>query len=487
MLRFLRVSVALLLWSSVCSLAVAEERKQVAKADPDIERVACRVRVVANGIPVQGAKVRPYGFRTRVERGSHYGWAEQRHGKQPTVETDADGIALVEVPKYVYEKLEIGEVSWMVDHNNFVVASEDHGIDEAPVEIVLEPGYRIAATAVDAESGEAVTKDLYAVLSGYRRSIGQEWRLTKSGMLLSRVFGHERSVVRLIHLPEDGPARFSKLVVAAKPNVGSRVLLKDVKLEAGTRVEGKLADAVPRPVKHGRVVAYISASIKRIEQDRQQLWSWSDVAEVKEGGSFTFESLPRGDVVQLIAVCDGWLSKSPTQTELDAVAAWARRRVSPSFRIPQVFELDAERVVLTLKMEKSATCEVEVLRPDGKPLKDARVYMWPNHIWLRGGSTILASGFSTADWLSGRFEQSEFFKRMRDAQANRFADKTNDQGIAVIRNLPQATSVGLSASHEEFLHPIVNGRRSTNVSLVSGETKQVVLQMQEVGAEVLGE
>lgn len=474
---------AVLLWALSGDL-LAEDKLGKDKAEPKIDRITLEVHVVdPNGTPVPGAQVRPTGFRTKVERASHWSWVEQYHGKQPTIATNEKGVATFKIPKYVHEKLEIGEVTWIVDHNNFVVGYADKSVDKR-AKIALKDGYRIAATAVD-DDGEPIAKDVYAVVSGYRWSIGPEWRTTKTGMLLSRVFGHERSKMRIVHLPKDKPARFSKPLVVTKPDGGRRIVLKDIKLEAGTRVEGKLDDNVSRPVKNGRVVAYISSGAK--DEERQQLWNWNDVVEIQADGNFVFASLPRGDVVQMIAICDGWLSKNPTMKELLTLAPWGQRGPSTTFKMPQLAALDANKVTPTLAMEKEAICRVSVVKPDGKPLAGAKVLMWPNHIWLRGGSTICASGFRTADLLRHPDYHSDFWKKLIEERGERFSAATNDEGIAVIRNLPALTSVGIGASHDDYQQPIAGRDRSTDVNLVVGETTELVIKMQEKGKDVLGE
>ena len=54
------------------------------------------------------------------------------------------------------------------------------------------------------------------------------------------------------------PAKFSELITLDRAQVGGRVLLRDVPLKVGTRVQGKLDPAVPRPVnrRHSRRIHY---------------------------------------------------------------------------------------------------------------------------------------------------------------------------------------------------------------------------------------
>jgi hypothetical protein len=209
---------------------------------------------------------------------------------------------------------------------------------------------------------------------------------------------------------------------------------------------------------------------------------------IQEDGSFVFASLPRGEVVQLIAVCDGWLSREPNQQEIDVTTPWVKRIASArggnSMWAPLVYMLNEPTVSLTIEMVATAACEVTVLKPDGSPLPNASVSLWPNQSWLRGGNTIVGVGYRSTDLL--RREQGpntvDWLSLLQ-----RFAGKTNDQGKVTIFNLPGKPSIGLGVEHEAFDQPIERGDRSTNVTLKSGETHRLEIRMQSKGTDVLGE
>ncbi len=480
---------AILIWGTLPFSAIAAENKPTAKQDkaqaPMLETVKCRVRVIdADGKPIAGAVVAPSGFRTIARPGTHWGWGDKRFGPQPQPKTDADGVAALDIPKFVIEKLEIAKVTWLVDHSSYVVYREDHDIGEDPAEIQLKDGYRIAATAVDAESGEPIKEHLFAQLSGYRMSTGREWKLAKSGILLSRVFDDEQFVLRLIHLPAGQPPKFSELIALKKPKQNERVFLKNIPLQSGTRVAGRLDDQVPRPVRGGKIIACVTASSPKDSTDHINIWRWSDWSDIKPDGSFVIESLPRGDVVQLIAVCDGWISSNPTKKEVAALP-WKQQFHATSFTWPQLFPLNGETIEPTIKMSPAAMCEIEVLDPDGKRLADAEINMWPNHAHFRGGSTILGFKYRTAEWLQALAEGRDI-KTVWNSR-NPFMAKTSAEGIAVIRNLPGKPHIGLNATHENFAQQIENGRRSTNVTLKPGESTKITIRMEPKGANLLGE
>src|SRR5262245_10934815 len=74
------------------------------------------IRVVdAAGKPIQGALVRPDGMRTKPGpyASGHYGW--QGSPKSPPaaeVKTDANGEAWVAYPRFVFERIETGQISF---------------------------------------------------------------------------------------------------------------------------------------------------------------------------------------------------------------------------------------------------------------------------------------------------------------------------------------------------------------------------------------
>ena len=66
-----------------------------------------------------------------------------------------------------------------------------------------------------------------------------------------------------------------------------------------------------RPVKNGRVVARIVAG-----HDVQNNWCWEAATEIADDGTFVLQSLPADENLQLIAICDGWVSSNPAEKEI---------------------------------------------------------------------------------------------------------------------------------------------------------------------------
>ena len=82
------------------------------------------IRVVdAAGKPVVGAVIKPDGMRPKPGPYSsgHYNWRRSENDvTDDSVKTDADGCARVAYPKFVFERIETGQISFSVNHPAFV-------------------------------------------------------------------------------------------------------------------------------------------------------------------------------------------------------------------------------------------------------------------------------------------------------------------------------------------------------------------------------
>jgi len=473
----------------------------------DIESITVRLLITSpEGEPIAGATVTPSAMRTRLERASHYGWDEERHGKLPKAKTDEAGTVEVACPKFVYEKLEVGEITWLVQHEDYIMFREDRSVDDDPAKITLQRGRRIAVTAIDADTKEPIRKNLHASLSGSGGP--DEWATLNNGMLMSRGVDPERSTLRVFALPDDGPIKFSKSINLSEYGNKSRVLLRDLELQTGTRVEGTIDKNVPRPIKNGIVSIHVITGLGvEAYGSYESRNDWSDWTTIEEDGTFVFESLPRGDVVQMIAVCDGWISVHPTVEDLQRVGLEVHQsQISDSRVAPQLALLKGDVATPVIKMQQTAACRVTVLGPDGNPIENAQVYTSPNQISFGGGSTIVGNGYSrraallAADQIKdltwGRATREKFVELgIMSPASSRYMATSDEKGVAEINTIPGGTkdsplTQSIAVHHEDFEQPTGDGRgirRQLNVSLVRGETSEVTIKMQKKGTTVIGE
>ncbi len=474
-----------------------------------IPMLTARLHVVnADGEPVPDAQITPSGLRTKVERGSHWSWIRDKHGELPVVKTDSSGMAEVQYPKFVNEQMETGEVTWSVDHEEYITYREDASVDLTIVKIELKRGRRIAVTAVDGGSATTISSRVFGELSGYGSS--EEWKTMSNGMILSRAVDRERDHLRIIHIPEEGRIMFSDPVSLDSADEGLRKLLKDVPLYPGIRVTGRLDEQVPRPVTNGHIVAICSNVLQ--SDKRNSALRWNDWVPIEPDGSFVIDSVPRHSFVMLIAVCDDWVSTAPTPEDLTnaGVDPESVRRVSAQLVMPLVFRVDQEAIDCLLKMEQTAACQVTVIQPDGSPLPEATVGFWPNQYWPGFGTQIVGMGHQSAaalllndderkllrEWWTSpekreKLEQMGIWK----TSFERYVVRTDANGVAVISNLPAGSDeqphlTTFTVEHPEFEHPTsIDDRlnRHSRVSLVRGQTSEVTVSMNPQGTQIIAE
>ena len=463
-----------------CStVATAQDAKPEKRIDPPPEMLSLEVLVTdPDGNPVEEAVVKPFAMRTKAEPGSHWSWIPERHGEQPKVTTNADGIAVIPFPKYTMEKIETGQVTLSIKHPEFIPFSGDRSAESEQAKVALKRGFRIAATAVD-EAGERIKSGLYGITSV---SAGR-WSLKKNGILVSPTVKKENCILRIVQIEEGQPIKFSERI-DVKPGTGRRVMLKDHQLSLGVRVEGKLDESVKRPIVNGHVAAYIVRRPANDDKIGWNQWHWSDRAEISEDGSFVFESLPPDEVVQLIAVCNDWVPANPILGDVLKHFPKGKGQLANNWGgLPHIFQLpekSGQKIDVTLKMIPARSVKVTVNDPEGKPISGAKIYTYPNQYWFDGGSQLLGASYPTSDYLTKPDFKAEKSKA-------RFFGETDENGIAILHDLPAKSrrSQMLSIASESYELPIVGRDREINFKFADEGITEVVVTMQVKGTEVM--
>ncbi len=276
------------------------------------------------GEPIVGAVVRPLGLRTKQDPSSHFGWQSDEWGPAPLSRTDTEGLAHVAYPKYTSDTVETGQITWLVDHGDYVVFLGDRATDDGPAQVVLEDGITIKVRAIDDRTNQPIDAP-FALLSG--NPVGDRWKLENDGTLVSRCVARERRSLRVMHLPrkETEAVLFSDLLDLQEYR--GNTLSLTVRLKPGVHVTGSLGGEVPRPVKDGRVIGMVIDYPEGIADPSEYAsrWEWQEATQVGENGTFDLGWLPADDTLQILAVCDGFVSRTPNAQEL-ADRAWARGR-----------------------------------------------------------------------------------------------------------------------------------------------------------------
>jgi hypothetical protein len=437
----------------------------------DVEMLSVVIKVVnEEGKPVEGAAIKMDGYR---DNSGHYSWDSSPLGPAPQVSTNAEGTAKVSCPKYTTEKSKTREISFSVRHQEYCsVRPYDYRVDGQSPPIILRKGAIVKLSAYIGSKDNVIT-DIVPQISGMEvRLDGSYWKQDNDGQLTTNQIPVGPHYLRAVYFPKEGGIHFSDTVFfyALKGETSQF----ELELKPGLRLEGKIDSSVPRPVKNGRVV--VRAYQKAEKNENNPLW-WITYRTIKDDGTFVFESLPPGRA-EVIAICDGFISKNPPGEKESTVLY--------HIGVPQTFALTRDKNEVEIAMEPTATCQVTVLDDKGSPIKDATVAFAPNVQW---GQIFARRYFDSEESIrkNGNFNFKEQWERYK---TDDFAAITNDEGIAIVRNLP-GYSANFEVTHLDYELPIKTdygyGRREVRAELSVGQTTAVTVTMQKKGKEFLGE
>lgn len=440
--------------------------EQTVKPEPETQTKKVRV-IDPEGNPIEGATVEVKQIRMEVMlegRTLVFFRSNQIDEDNDLIAkslTNADGVAeIVYTPSNLGWRTNTDPVSvvraksfeFMASHSSFVDQSKNRvHFDQEVTEIQMDRGFRIAVSAVDGETGQRLTENLYAAIG----ADDVTWKTKNNGTLVSSPMEQRDRFLRVVELVEDKPARFSKRY-EIKPGQKQRVLIKDVQVSAGTRVVGRLSDSVSRPVKKGYVIARIALDPEATgDQESSTHWQWNEAVKIEEDGTFVFESLPGDEVLQMISVCEGWVQAKP---DIDSVAKFfPTARLDQLARegvVPQVVELKGKQVSVTLDMEPTHTMRVRVVGPQGAPIKGAKIKCLPLQNWYCGISDYVGTAYSQRELLVKGLP-SRIYWANESTYCGRISTQlntnTNHKGIVTLNNIPDVQSAKeFLVSHSDY-------------------------------------
>lgn len=288
-------------------------------------------------------------------------------------------------------------------------------------------------------------KDAYPLLE-QSNLFGREFKRDQGrvGFFTSPMVGLDRRWMRVVDGSGEGPILFSDLIDVTNPEQITEEGAILATLHAGIRLEGRLDDSVPRPIKNGCVELYINEGTEhRIGGG----WDWQDTAIVQDDGTFVFESLPAGGHVQLFALVDGYQSIRPTEASLteylkeynagDVSLLDAFRKDQSKFQ-PQLFPLPNEqaKVEISVPCMRSGAVDVTILYPTGRPILEASVKFNPSGLFL-GGKEFIPTNEVLANASLVRHPDPTQVQHLHDwANATFLKVQTDFNGVAQVRNLP---------------------------------------------------
>ena len=438
-----------------------------------------------SGKPVEGAKIVPWGFGTA--NGIGWGWIEIWPKE---FLTNSEGIATIFVPEELTAFLPAASgnftsISFRVEHSDFAteIRSGFDGDREQPVK--LSTGVNVVVKAIDSRTSQQITSDLYARSSGYPNP---KWKL-EDGLLRSTPFNPTTAdtgrYFRVVYAPNDAQGTnmmFSDVTDASLLEIKDHIANPKIELHPGVELSGSLSANVERPLKPGgRIIAAI------LSGSDDQSCAWQDVAPIAEDGTFKFVALPRESHVELIAVCDGWVSLCTPEIAVaydQTHGTKFSQLIGGGLVASSPFRLESDAAHVIVNMVETGICKFKVVDEHGDPIDLATIMLMPNQT-TRAGSTFLGAGGRSIDTLQKLDSEPP---GLNVGMAKSYIRVTNPQGIAVISNLP-ATSQTVMVDFPGYSvvpdprYATMGGFPMEVADIKAGELNQKILKMRKVDDE----
>ena len=364
------------------SLRYGNEKREKMVEPIRTEKRIVAVRVVDNQQrPIQGAVIRLGSLRP-VKPHDIGSYSAQTRTDSLEFMTDAAGIAQVEYPRYVFERVETGEISFSISHPDYADMIDGfYKIDSSEKPIVMSLGAELVTMAL--LDGVPIRGFLVDVWIASRYTT-----LTCGGGVIRGI--KEGSCT--IHFSYTDPTGREYYSAVEKLELTDGMSYQiELPLEPALSLNGILDPSTPRPIKNGQVkVNMINETKEGLEDSSKAARVWRPfVADVNPDGSFLFPQLPR-KYGQIIAICDGFVSK------ID------RSKSRRSFQ-NQHFNLQSDGQEIVVAMEPTATFSGRVVDVKGQAIKGAKVDFLPNVFWDVGSEIFMDRHYSATTDAKGEF------------------------------------------------------------------------------------
>ena len=467
----------------------------VALAEKANQPQAQKVRVLdEHGEPIEGVSLVPksvtYARRKfaaeseMVEKDAKKRGFVLSLGQVKTTSTNESGRATILLPPQK-ERFTTTNFWLKLQHDSYVQKNQEVDFGDAEVAIILERGCRVTASAIDSETKQPLSGNLYALTN--RRWPLNDWKQVAHGTLISPLVGKETSSFRLIEIVDGKANRFSKLVEIV-PDGKRKLLFDDLEMEDAVTVSGKLGDDFKGNLNHVAVsvcVASFSTSDK-VSSAGPHSWCWKSSAFTKQDGSFVLKGIPSDSILQSFAACRGWSNKPLSQRELREHFPKAMK--SEHWVLPQLSHIGKEDTSITIAMQPMGKAIVEVVDSDDRPISGVAVNVSPLQTFLYEGrsSWFGNSSSSVEDLIELRVPHYKFFLRGRVFRSVSFYSecspsflKSNEAGIATTCSIP-AGKTPIHISCPGFESSDAEPRTSIEKNVQSGETSRVTVQLNRI-------
>ncbi len=285
-------------------------------------------------------------------------------------------------------------VGFDIDHPNYPVTKCRIESRLRKQEFIIEDGGRLQLMACLAEDPAPV----HGLIPQFNSGQGIRWS-EEDGLLSVRRIDMRKSsetrLLRIVHVPDSGPAWFSDVVdprQLAKDNIPRTLTLK-----RGFDLDGQISENVPRPIQNGWVAGLV------IKEEEWKSLQWMVTAPIAADGTFTLSSLPQGELVQIVAVCDGWVSRfqSTPEAEREGYKRTNNRQAAvPSGGFAQSrFHRMVSGQLLQVPMERTHSFEIEVVDTENRPLPGVTFFCNPHYSFEGWGSSHLDPPGSMIDYI----------------------------------------------------------------------------------------
>lgn len=447
-------------------------------ADPqNVDRESLTDLVVqvnnSDGKPIANAAVMVYAMRME-EGGGHGFWNPTALGPPKQIFSGTDGKAIVQYPAKVYQTpqtLTTRLVTFSVNHADYVSETVHFDLGPEVAEVTLKKGCVVQLSAAD-ENGQPLSE--FAVLMAGPIA-PQFWATDENGGRRTGGASDGTWQTLLVKPQEDGCTLFSTVLpLRVRPN--QAVKIRNIRMQPGTHVKGRLSDNVPRPVNNGYVVTTTVPKPQNNSWDEQDpSITWTQWEPINADGTFELKSVPTGGEIQIIALADGWLSKTNVP----------EARV---FVMGQLFDVDEKAMELTVEMERTGSLLVTVNDPEGNPLQEGTLSSWPNQRYYKGGSTMLGMRYNTLDVVKNQLappdQQKNPYSRKFDHLP--FAMRPISNGKATLSGYPVGKTISIIMQHPEYTIDADHQRLGQGIyrlTIESHEPNDVLLKTKPINQE----
>jgi beta-lactamase regulating signal transducer with metallopeptidase domain len=435
-----------------------------------------------DGKPIEGATILSTGFRVKEKGGvDAYGWNKKWFGPPVAAGTDREGKAYVKYPVMGVpdEKELTGALIFLVSHPEFASPFiQSYSVDSPEEPIQLTRGIHLEVSGYYGSDHQPVTELVPNLTEGVPP---EDWQKVENGGLVFHKLSPGGHLLQLMgRLPSGEIVYSDTMAFTAEKGKPCHFAME---MKPGIRLEGRIDDQVPRPVKNGRVMIdvrpkeYPVLNVIEDYYDADKKYGgrhfWHSYRPISEDGTFVFESVPPGEA-DIVVLGDGFASKTIGQLQNRVHGALVK---GPVMALPQAFPLVSPVTKIEVTTEPTATLEFTATTQSGRPIEGVRVGMYPSvfRMWGMFG------------WMKNSSEEP--YREIPHLPDPIFSGQTDKNGKLVLKNIPGETH-GMEVDHPQFQVPLQepNGWRDRHVRIKfsPGTTNKFELKLEPKGKDFIG-